>query len=107
MKIGIIGSSGFLGKNISQYLKKKNKVKNFSSYNKLKKNWLVKVCEEIKSFAPDIIVNCSASQILDDDKKSIDKLIYSNLYSQTVFLSEAKKKKKFCGIYNIWIKMGI
>ena len=38
MKIGIIGSSGFLGKNISLHLKKKNKVKNFSSYNKLKKN---------------------------------------------------------------------
>ena len=97
MKIGIIGSSGFLGKNISQYLKKKNKVKNFSSYNKLKKNWLLKVCEEIKSFEPDIIVNCSASQILDDDKKSIDKLIYSNLYSQTIFLSEAKKRKNFIG----------
>ena len=97
MKIGIIGSNGFLGKNLSIFLQKKNTVKNFSSYNKLKKKWLVTVCKEIKYFEPDIIVNCSASQLLDKDKKSIEKLIYSNLYSQTVFLSEAKRIKNFKG----------
>ena len=38
MKIGIIGSTGFMGENISAFLKKKNyQVKNFSSYKKLKK----------------------------------------------------------------------
>ena len=97
MKIGIIGSSGFLGKNISLHLKKKNKVKNFSSYNKLKKRWFSKVCKEIKYFSPEIIINCSASQILDDNKKSIEKLIYSNLYTQSGFINEAKQNKNFIG----------
>ena len=97
MKIGIIGSNSFLGKNTSIYLQKKNIVKIFSSYKRLKNKWLITVSKEIKNFAPDIIINCSASQLLEEDKKSIEKLIYSNLYSQTVFLSEAKKIKNFRG----------
>ena len=98
MKIGIIGSSGFLGKNISIYLKhKKNHIKKFSSYKKDKKKWFIKVCREIKNFSPDIIINCSASQVLEDDKKAIQKLIFSNLYAQTCFISEAKKNKNFIG----------
>ena len=98
MKIGIIGSNGFLGKNISLYLKnKKNHVRKFSSYKKYKKKWFTKICKEIKSFSPDIIINCSASQVLEDDMKSIEKLIYSNLYAQSCFLSEAKKNKNFIG----------
>ena len=98
MKIGIIGSNGFLGKNISLYLKhKKNHVRKFSSYEKYKKKWLTKICKEIKSFSPDIIINCSASQVLEDDMKSIEKLIYSNLYAQSCFLNEAKKNKNFIG----------
>ena len=97
MKIGIIGSNSFLGKNTSIYLQKENIVKNFSSYKRLKNKWLITVSKEIKNFAPDIIINCSASQLLEEDKKSIKKLIYSNLYSQTVFLSEAKKIKNFRG----------
>ena len=97
MKIGIIGSNSFLGKNSSIYLQKENIVKNFSSYKRLKNKWLITVSKEIKNFAPDIIINCSASQLLEEDKKSIKKLIYSNLYSQTVFLSEAKKIKNFRG----------
>jgi len=93
MKIGIIGSNSFLGKNLTLYLAKKNKVKKFSSYSKFKKDWLTKVCKEIKKFSPDIIINCSAAQLLDDNKKSLGKLIYSNLYAQSCFVSEAKKKK--------------
>ena len=81
MKIGIIGSNGFLGKNLSPYLKKKNNIKNFSSYSKSKKNWFKNVCKEIKVFSPDIIINCAASQIVDDNLKSIEELIYSNLNS--------------------------
>lgn len=98
MKIGIIGSTGFMGENISAFLKKKNyQVKNFSSYKKLKKNWLETVCKEIKRYSPEIIINCSASQILDDDKKSIESLIHTNLYAQSCFVSEAKKLKNFIG----------
>ena len=97
MKIGIIGSNGFFGKNLSVFLKKKNNVKNFSSYNDLKKKWFTTVCKEIKNYAPDIIINCAASQILDDNLKSIEKLIYSNLYSQSGFLNAAKTQKNFIG----------
>ncbi|MDA9062720.1 NAD-dependent epimerase/dehydratase family protein [Candidatus Pelagibacter sp.] len=97
MKIGIIGSNGFLGKSLSSYLKKKNNIRNFSSYSKSKKNWFKNVCKEIKIFSPDIIINCAASQIVDDSLKSIEELIYSNLYSQSGFLNQAKKNKNFIG----------
>ena len=97
MKIGIIGSSGYLGSNLSLYLEKKHTIKKFSSYKKLKKKWVMTVCKEIKNFEPNIIINCSASQILNDDSKSIEKIIYSNLYAQTIFLNEAKKKSSFKG----------
>ena len=97
MKIGIIGSNGFLGKSLSSYLKKNNNIKNFSSYNKSKKNWFKNVCKEIKTFSPNIIINCAASQIVDDSLKSIEELIYSNLYSQSGFLDQAKKKNDFIG----------
>ena len=107
MKIGIIGSNGFLGKSLSSYLKKNNKIKNFSSYNKSKKNWFKNVCKEIKTFSPNIIINCAASQIVDDSLKSIEELIYSNLYSQSGFLDQAKKKKRFYWLHYFWFKMGI
>ena len=97
MKIGIIGYNSFLGKNLTLYLAKKNKVKKFSSYNKFKKDWLAKVCKEIKKFSPDIIINCSAAQLLDEKKESLEKLIYSNLYAQSCFVSEAKKNNNFIG----------
>tara|TARA_B110000971_G_scaffold30662_1_gene27876 strand:+ start:3229 stop:4071 length:843 start_codon:yes stop_codon:yes gene_type:complete len=97
MKIGIIGSNGYLGSNLSLYLKKKHIIKKFSSYKKLKKKWVMTVCKEIKNFEPNIIVNCSASQTLNDDSKSIEKIIYSNLYAQTIFLNEAKQKSSFKG----------
>jgi|TARA_B110000259_G_scaffold82775_1_gene96751 nucleoside-diphosphate-sugar epimerase len=97
MKIGIIGSNGFLGTNASSYLKKNHNVKNFTSYTKSNQKWFINICREIKNFAPDIIINCAASQIIDDNIKSIEKLIYSNLYSQSGFLSEAKKNKNFIG----------
>jgi nucleoside-diphosphate-sugar epimerase len=98
MKIGIIGSTGFMGENISAFLKKKNyQVKKFSSYKKLPKNWLEVVCKEIKKYSPEIIINCSASQMLNDDKNSIENLIHSNLYSQSCFVNEAKKSNNFIG----------
>ncbi|MDA7714070.1 NAD-dependent epimerase/dehydratase family protein [Candidatus Pelagibacter sp.] len=97
MKIGIIGSSGYLGSNLSSYLEKKYTIKKFSSFKKLKKKWVMTVCKEINKFKPNIIVNCSASQTLNDDSKSIEKIIYSNLYAQSIFLSEAKKKSSFKG----------
>ena len=89
MKIGIIGSTGFMGENISAFLKKKNyQVKKFSSYKKLPKNWLEVVCKEIKKYSPEIIINCSASQMLNDDKNSIE-----NLKSLFTILFCKKKKK--------------
>ena len=98
MKIGVIGSTGFMGENLSSFLKKNNyQVKKFSSYKKLKHNWLEKVCKEIKKYSPEIIINCSASQTLNDDKESIESLIHTNLYSQSCFLNEGKKLKNFIG----------
>ena len=51
MKIGILGSSGFIGKNTSKFFKKdKNfKVFTFSSYKKYKKSWQKKILREIRT----------------------------------------------------------
>ena len=99
MKIGIIGSNGFIGKNIKDYLsrKKEYKVFGFSSYNKLKNKWSNKILKEINSNKPDLIINCSASQLLTEDKKSILNLLNSNVYSNIFFLNEAINYKNFKG----------
>lgn len=99
MKIGIIGSSGFIGKNLSYYLKNKKEfsVFSFSSYKKFKNKWIEKIVNEIKKKKPDLIINCSASQLLTEDKKSIQNLLNSNIYSNIFFLNEAIKNTNFKG----------
>ena len=99
MKIAIIGSSGFVGKNLSKFLEQNNKLKifNLSSYNKYKSSWQNRILREIKINKPDIIINCSASQLLNDNKKSIKNLLDSNLYASIFFLHEAVKNKNFKG----------
>ena len=96
MKIGIIGSSGFLGKNLKNFLiKRKKKVTLFSSFNSNKKNWITKVSDEIKRKKPEVIINCSAYQNLSYSHKNIKKLLKSNLYSNIFFLDQATKNKNF------------
>ena len=99
MKIGIIGSNGFIGKNLFDYLSRQSNfiIYKFSSFKKNKNNWIGMVSKEIKNFKPDIIINCAASQVLSDDKKSITKLLNSNLYSNILFLNEATNYKSFKG----------
>ena len=88
MKIGIIGSTGFIGNNLYFYLSKfKNyKVFRYSSFKKNNKYWINKVSKEIKTTKPNIILNCAANQSLKNDKKSIKHLLNSNLYSNINFL---------------------
>ena len=83
MKIGIIGSSGFIGNNLYLYLSKfKNiKVFKYSSYKKYNKNWISTVSQEIKISKPNIIINCAANQSLKNDKKSISMGVVSYLKS--------------------------
>ena len=105
MKIGIIGSNGFIGSNLYNYfLKKKIKIIKFSSFKKNKKNWINKVSNEIRFFKPNIIINCAASQILNDDKKSIINLLNSNLYSNIQFLKEATNYRSFKGFITFGTK---
>ena len=99
MKIGIIGSSGFIGKNLTNYFREKKNITvfTFSSYKKNKNTWLKKVLNEINKKKPDLIINCSASQLLTEDKKSIHNLLNSNIYSNILFLNEAINNKNFKG----------
>lgn len=99
MKIGIIGSSGFIGNNLYLYLSKfKNiKVFKYSSYKKYNKNWISTVSQEIKISKPNIIINCAANQSLKNDRKSIKDLLNSNLYSNIDFLEEATQYNSFKG----------
>lgn len=106
MKIGIIGSSGFIGKNLNFYFNKKSnyKIFNFSSYKKYKNKWVKKICNEIKINKPNIIINCAASQDLNDDRKAIQKLLNSNLYSNVMFLNQSVKNKNFKGYISFGTK---
>ena len=106
MRIGIIGSNGFIGKNLKLYFnnQKKYKIFYFSSYNKFKDKWIDKICSEIKKNKPNLIINCAASQILNDDKKSIQKLLKSNLYSNIMFLNQATNNKNFKGYISFGTK---
>ena len=99
MKIGIIGSNGFIGRNLCYYFSRETnfRIYRFSSFNKNKNNWIKKVSKEIKNLKPEIIINCAASQTLEDDKKSIITLLNSNLYSNILFLKEATNYKSFKG----------
>ena len=106
MKIGIIGSKGFIGKNLKLYFnnQKKYKIFYFSSYNKFKDKWIDKICSEIKINKPNLIINCAASQVLTNDKKSIQKLLNSNLYSNVMFLNQATNNKYFKGYISFGTK---
>ena len=106
MKIGIIGSNGFIGSNLKNYFKNKKKYKlfYFSSYSKFKKKWTEKICKEIKRNKPNLIINCAASQVLNDDKKSIQSLLNSNLYSNIMFLNQATNNKNFKGYISFGTK---
>ena len=97
MKIGIVGSTGFLGSNLIFYLKKNLNVFSFQSYYHNKKNWTKNVQREIIKKKPDIIINCAASQFLNDDIKSITELFNSNLYSNMIFLKRAMQNSNFKG----------
>ena len=101
MKIGIIGSTGFIGSNLknnfSSLAKTKYKIFSFSSFKKTSSAWADKVCKEIKHFKPDIIINCAADQNLYDNKKAIINLINSNITANSLFLTQAVKNKNFKG----------
>ena len=106
MKIGIIGSTGFIGNNLYLYLSKVKslKVLRYSSFKSNNKNWIAKVCEDIKSTKPNIIINCSANQSLKNDMKSIQNLLKSNLYSNINFLEQATQNNSFKGYISFGTK---
>ena len=84
MKIGIIGSTGFIGNNLYSYLSKfKNyKVFRYSSYKKNNKYWISKVSQEIKTTKPNIILNCAANQSLKKLVPIIASPVTTPLYSR-------------------------
>ena len=106
MKIGIIGSSGFIGSNLNLYLKEINKYKVycFSSYKKYKKNWIKQILKEIKLFKPDLLINCAADQNPNDNEKAIIDLLNSNLKANIFFLNEAVKNNNFKGYISFGTK---
>ena len=99
MKIGIIGSNGFIGSNLNLYLKDNKifKVNCFSSFKKYKSNWIKKVTSEINLYKPDLIINCAADQNSNDNEEAIINLFNSNLKANVLFLNQAIKNNNFKG----------
>ena len=109
MKIGIIGSSGFIGSNLFSFLRKNTnyQIFSFSSYKRNKKNWINKVVNEINKKKPNIIVNCSANQnhLGKVEKRYIPNVLNSNLLSNILFINEATQYKNFKGFIAFGSKM--
>ena len=106
MKIGIIGSNGFIGSNLKLHLSnsKNFKVFCFSSFNKYKAAWIKKISNEIKKHKPDVIINCAADQNSNDDEKAIIDLLNSNLKANIFFMYHAIKNKNFKGYISFGTK---
>jgi CDP-paratose synthetase len=97
MKIAIIGSTGFIGKNLYSYLKKNSndEVLCFPSYLKHQSKWIKKITDSIKKDKPEIVINCSANQSLETSNKNFKDLLNSNLYANIEFISQCLRNKKF------------
>jgi CDP-3, 6-dideoxy-D-glycero-L-glycero-4-hexulose-4-reductase len=97
MRIGIIGSTGFIGKSIYAFLKSNTnfKVTKFASFYKYKNKWIDKIIKEINLNKPEVIINCSAYTKLNNEKNYLKKLINTNIYSNIIFLNEAVKNNNF------------
>lgn len=97
MKIAIIGSSGFIGKNLYSYLKKNSndEVLCFPSYLKHQSKWIKKITDSIKKDKPEIVINCSANQSLETSNKNFKDLLNSNLYANIEFISQCLRNKEF------------
>ena len=116
MKASILltGSTGFVGSNILKFLLKKNfriydilriknKNKNFLNKLKKKKNYFpifYKTFNDLNSTLKkvdiDIVINCATYYSNDNDVKTIQKLIETNIVFCSIILEVLKKKiKKF------------
>ena len=97
MKIGIIGSTGFVGSEVFNFLKTEtnHNVFKFSSYKKFKKKWSYQILKEIKLKKPEIIINCSGYTKLAERKREIKNLVYSNFYSNIIFINQACNNNNF------------
>jgi nucleoside-diphosphate-sugar epimerase len=106
MKIGIIGSTGFIGSEVFNFLKTKTNydVFKFSSYNRFKKKWSFHVLNEIKLKKPEIIVNCSGYTKITEKKEDIKNLVYSNFYSNIIFINQACNNQNFKSYINFGSK---
>jgi nucleoside-diphosphate-sugar epimerase len=106
MKIGILGSNGFIGSNLDLHLRntKKFKVYCLSSFNKYKVRWIEKILHDIKKYKPDIIINCAADQNSKEGKKAIIDLLNSNLKANVLFIKQAIKNNNFKGYISFGTK---
>lgn len=106
MKIAIIGSTGFIGKNIYKKLYKNPELEiiKFSSFNKYKNRWIGKIKKDITKERPNLIINCSADQNLNTSNNELLDQLNSNLYSNIFFLKESLKYKNFKGYISFGTK---
>jgi CDP-3, 6-dideoxy-D-glycero-L-glycero-4-hexulose-4-reductase len=79
MKSYVIGASGFLGSHVATWLEKSGVVRKAPAYDDAAPlEWQKSVLEDMRRFAPDLVLIPGASQATGDDAESIRTLIASN-----------------------------
>ena len=78
MKVFIIGSNGYLGKNLKCFFERaKDDVQTATSFSP-DKIWIDNILDRIASIVPDVILIPGACQSVNDDGEAIDELLFSN-----------------------------
>ncbi|MCO5975788.1 NAD-dependent epimerase/dehydratase family protein [Ideonella oryzae] len=79
MKSYVIGGNGFLGRHVAAWLGKDGVVRKAPAYDDADPvKWQATVLEDMRQFAPDVVLIPGASQAMGDDAKAIQALVASN-----------------------------
>lgn len=79
MKTYVIGANGFLGSHLARWFGQSGEVKAAPRHREdASGEWQTEVLQDLRDFAPDLVLIPGASQVMGDDEKALRSLIASN-----------------------------